>query len=157
VIWSQVLDTSQTPSFFHPIYTTLPSTAMDVCKDLDEYTKVMQQHKRVLQNARKRQGQRPHDRKDRDLMLFEFMVASISTAQRTGSEDTRNIHSSFVLPAYPPCTTALENLRPIKIQDLRLETHYCGRFLILRAITPPNCITGILVLVEDKHRDVVML
>jgi hypothetical protein len=60
---------------------------MDVCKDLDEYTKVMQQHKRVLQNARKRQGQRPHDRKDRDLMLFEFMMASISTAQRTGSED----------------------------------------------------------------------
>jgi hypothetical protein len=130
---------------------------MDVCKDLDEYTKVMQQHKRVLQNARKRQGQRPHDRKDRDLMLFEFMMASISTAQRTGSEDTRNIHSSFVPPAYPPCTTALENLRPIKIQDLRLETHHRGRFLLLRAITPPNRMTGILVLVKDEHGDVAML
>jgi hypothetical protein len=130
---------------------------MDVCKDLDEYTKAMQQYKRVLQNAKKRQGQRPHDRKDRDLMLFEFMMASISTAQRTASGDTRNIHSSFVPPAYPPCTTSFSNLRPIKIQDLRLEIHHRGRFLLLRAIMPPNRMTGILVLVEDEHGDVAIL
>jgi hypothetical protein len=61
---------------------------MDVCKNLDEYTHAMQQHRRVLQDARKRQGQRPHDRKDRDLMLLEFMMASMATAQRTGSKDT---------------------------------------------------------------------
>jgi hypothetical protein len=130
---------------------------MDVCKDLDEYTHAMQQHRRVLQDARKRQGECPHDHKDRELMLFEFMMASITTAQRAGSKDTQNIHSSFVPPAYSPCTTSLENLKPIKIEDLRLETHHRGSFLLLRAITPPNRMIAILVLVEDVHGDVALL
>ncbi|KAL1799689.1 hypothetical protein ACET3X_000031 [Alternaria dauci] len=130
---------------------------MDVCKDLDEYTQVMQQNMRILQNAKKRHGQLPHDRKGRDIMLLEFMMASMATAQRTGRKDTRNISSSFVPPAYPPCTTSLENLEPIKIEDLRLETHHRGRYLLLRVITPPNRMTGILVLVEDEYGDVAML
>ena len=129
---------------------------MDVCKDVDNYMQYIQQHRRVLQDAKKRHGQRPHDRKDRHVMLLEFMMVSMSTAQRTG-KDTQNIHSSFVPPAYAPCTTALKNLKPIKIEDLRLETHHRGRFLLLRVVTPPNRMTGILVLVEDEYGHVVIL
>lgn len=62
---------------------------MDVCKDLDDYTQVIQKYKRVLQDARKRQGQRPRDRKEKDVMLFEFMMASMATATRTGNKDMR--------------------------------------------------------------------
>ncbi|EFQ94205.1 hypothetical protein PTNB73_01511 [Pyrenophora teres f. teres] len=129
---------------------------MDVRKDLDEYTQTMQRQKRFLQDAKKKQGQRPRDRKGRDIMLFEFMMATMSNT-RAGSEDTRMIHSSFVPPAYPPCTTSLDALKPIAIEDLRLETHHRGCYLILRAITPPNRMTAILVLVEDEHGDVTML
>ncbi|KAH8642619.1 hypothetical protein IG631_00082 [Alternaria alternata] len=130
---------------------------MDVCKDVDKYMQFIQQHRRVLQDAKKRHGQRPHDRKDRHVMLLEFMMASMSTAQRTGDKDTQNIHSSFIPPAYSPCTTALINLKPIKIEGLRLETHHRGKFLLLRVVTPPSRMTGILVLVEDEHGDVVIL
>jgi hypothetical protein len=130
---------------------------MDVCKDPDQYAQAMQQHRRVLQDAKRRQGQRPHDRKDRDTMLFEFMIASMGTAQRTGREDEHFIHSSFVPPAYLPCTTPLDDLKPIMIEDLRLETHHRGRYLILRSITPPNRMTAILVLAEDERGDVTLL
>lgn len=130
---------------------------MDVRRDLDEYTQTMQQQKRFLQDAKKKQGQRPRDRKGRDIMLFEFMMVSAANIQRAGSEDTQMIHSSFVPPAYPPCTTSLDALKSIAIEDLRLETHHRGYYLILRAITPPNRMTAILVLVEDEHGDVTML
>lgn len=130
---------------------------MDVRTDLDEYTQTMQQQRRFLQNAKKKQGQRPRDRKSRDTMLFEFMMTSMANTQRVGREDTRMIHSSFIPPAYPPCTTPLDALKPIVIEDLRLETHHRGYYVTLRAITPPNRMTAILVLAEDEHGDVTML
>ncbi|KAF1832756.1 hypothetical protein BDW02DRAFT_599707 [Decorospora gaudefroyi] len=117
----------------------------------------MQQHKRVLQEAKKRQGQRPHDRKNKDTMLVEFMMTSMATVARSGSKNTQLVHSSFVPPAYPPCTTSLDDLTPIRIEDLRLEKHHRGRYMLLRAITPPNRMTGILVLVEDEAGEVSLL
>ncbi|KAF1942738.1 SET domain-containing protein [Clathrospora elynae] len=67
------------------------------------------------------------------------------------------VHSSFIPPAYLPCITPVAQLTPIAIRDLRLEKHHRGRYLLLRVITPHNRMTGILVLVEDDHDDVVLL
>jgi hypothetical protein len=133
---------------------------MDVCKDLDEYTQVMQQHRRMLQEAKKRRGQRPDDRKKRDGMLYEFMMASIAsmaTAGKTGNEGQQLVNSSFVPPAYPPCTAALDTLKPIAIENLRLETHHRDTYLMLRAITPPNRMTALIVLAENENGDATIL
>jgi len=133
---------------------------MDVCKDLDKYAQFMQKQRRMLQDAKSKQGQRPHDRKDRDKMLFEFMMASMSTVQMSGrasNNGEQHVQSSFVPPAYPPCTTPLDGLKPVMIEDLRLETHHRGRYLTLRAITPPNRMTAILVIAEDEDGDVTLL
>lgn len=133
---------------------------MDVCKDVDKYAQFMQKQRRMLQDAKSKQGQRPQDRKDRDKMLFEFMMASMSTVQMSGratNNGEQHVQSSFVPPAYPPCTTPLDDLKPIMIEDLRLETHHRGRYLTLRAITPPNRMTAILVIAEDERGDVTLL
>jgi hypothetical protein len=133
---------------------------MDVCKDIDQYAQFMQKQRRVLQDAKSKQGQRPRDRKDRDKMLFEFMMASMSTVRMSGrasGNGEQQIQSSFVPSAYPPCTTPLDDLKSIMIEDLLLETHHRGRYLTLRAITPPNRMTAILVIVEDEREDVTLL
>ncbi|KAI4661522.1 uncharacterized protein J4E88_010970 [Alternaria novae-zelandiae] len=133
---------------------------MDVCKNVDKYAQFMQKQRRMLQDAKSKQGQRPQDRKDRDKMLFEFMMASMSTVQMSGratNNGEQHVQSSFVPPAYPPCTTPLDDLKPIMIEDLRLETHHRGRYLTLRAITPPNRMTAILVIAEDERGDVTLL
>jgi len=127
---------------------------MDVCKDLTQYMQTLQQHKRVLQDAQKKKGQRPRDRKDRDTMLLEFMMASMSMAARSTKQTA---HVSFVPPAYPPCVTSLDDLKSITLDDLRLETHHRGRYLLLRAITLPYRMTGILVLAEDACGDATLL
>lgn len=136
---------------------TPSSVAMDVCKDLDQYAQFMQKHRRILQDAKKKQGQRPHDRKDRDTLLFEFMMASIHTARSINGQNERHLHSSFVPLAYLPCATSLDDLKPVMIEELRLETHHRGRYLLLRAITSPYRMTGILVLAEDGHGDATLL
>jgi hypothetical protein len=130
---------------------------MDVCKDFAEFEHAIKQQKRLLQDATKRQGHCPNDRKGRDAMLFEFTMALIATPTKIQSKETHLIRSSFVPPAYLPCTASLDNLKPITIGSLKLETHHRGSYLLLRAITPPKRMTGILVLVEDEHRDATLL
>jgi len=127
---------------------------MDVYNDTGQFFHVVQRHKQILQKAKKRKGQRPHDRKSREELYPGFMMALLAGGQR---EQRGMMHSSFIPPAYLPCTTPLAELRRVGIRDLQLEIHHRGTYLLLRAITPPSRMTGIMVLVEDDHADVVML
>ncbi|EMD86673.1 hypothetical protein COCC4DRAFT_143738 [Bipolaris maydis ATCC 48331] len=129
---------------------------MDVCKDLDNFGRMLKQQKCVLQNAKQKQGQCPRDRKGREEMLLEFMMASMATSMKQ-SNQTHMVHSSFVRGAYPPCTVSVDTLKSLSIGKLRLETHHRGASLLLRTLTAPNRMTGILVLVEDQNRDVTVL
>lgn len=85
---------------------------------------------------------------------MEFMMARISMEQR---KQNHALHSSFIPPAYLPCTTPVAQLTPILIRQLTLETHHRGKYLLLRAIVPPNRMTGIIVLAADQTEDVVVL
>lgn len=115
---------------------------------------MIQNQKQTLQKAKKRKGQRPRDRKSREELYTGFMMALLAGAHR---ERRNGMYSSFIPPAYLPCTTPLAELRRVAIQDLQLETHHRGTYLPLRAITPPSRMTGIMILVEDHRADVVML
>lgn len=130
---------------------------MDVDTDISNYLDVIEGQKRVLQKAKSRQGQRPRDRKPREQMYLEFMMASMATSAQQQREQGYLMHSSFIPPAYLPCTTPLAQLKSIAIRDLKLETHHRGKYLLLRVITPPNRMTAILVLAEDDYGDVVVL
>lgn len=128
---------------------------MDVQEVGDEYSQALSQRKQVLERAQKRKGQRPQDWKPRQEIYMSFMMALMSNSMRR--QDDYMVHSSFVPPSYLPCETPLAELRSVHIQDLQLEIHHRGTYLIVRAITPPNRMTGILVLVEDESGHVVVL
>ncbi|KAF1350508.1 hypothetical protein EJ07DRAFT_159641 [Lizonia empirigonia] len=130
---------------------------MDVDRDISHYFEALENQKRALQRAKSRQGQRPSDRKPRELMYMQFMMALMATTAKEQREEGHLLHSSFIPPAYLPCTTPLAQLTPIAIRQLTLETHHRGRYLLLRAITPPNRMTAIHVLTEDEHGDVAVL
>ncbi|KAJ4988889.1 TPR domain-containing protein [Stagonosporopsis vannaccii] len=127
---------------------------MDVDADISQYLSVIDGQKQLLQKARSRQGQRPRDRKPREQMYMEFMMAHMAVGQ---CQQGHMIHSSFIPPAYLPCTTPIAQLTPILIRQLTLETHHQGRYLLLRAITPPNRMTAIIVLAADRTEDVAVL
>ena len=112
---------------------------------------MIQNQKETLKKAKNRKGQRPRDWKPRQELYLRFMMALLSGTQREGGH---MLYSSFVPPAYLPCTTPFTELRCVGIRDLQLETHHRGTYIVLRAITPPNRMTGIVVLVEDDRNDV---
>jgi hypothetical protein len=121
----------------------------------EEFAQLLSQQKQNLQKAQVRRGQRPRDWKSKDEMYMGFMMAILSNDMR--KQRNYMVQTSFIPPAYLPCTTPLAELRRTGIRDLRLETHHRGTYLMIRAMTPPNRMTGIMVLVEDESDHAVML
>ena len=126
---------------------------MDVFNVATQYTDLIERQKKTLQEAKKRQGQRPRDRKSREHTYRKFMAV----LNLGGIEDHRLVHSSLIPPAYLPCTSPMAELRYIAIKDLQLETHHRGTYLLLRSITPPSRMTAIMAIMEDENGDVMML
>ena len=127
---------------------------MDVDNVTEQYTELIDRQKQTLQEAKKRQGQRPHDRKSREHTYSKFMVALMLSGNRA---QKHLLQSSFIPPAYLPCSTPMTELRAVVIKDLQLETHHRGTCLLLRSITPPSRMTAIMAVMEDVNGDVVML
>jgi hypothetical protein len=130
---------------------------MNVDTDISQFFQALQSQKQILKMAKSQQGQYAHNRTPREQAYQKFMMALIATRREKNRKEEHMLHSSFIPPPYLPCTTPLEQLTPISIKQLRLETHHRGNYILLRAITPPNRMTGILVLAEDDRGDVVML
>jgi len=51
----------------------------------------------------------------------------------------------------------LSNLKKIMIDDLLLETHHRGTYLLVRSVTPQDRMTAVMAIVEDEKRDVLMV
>lgn len=132
---------------------------MDIHNVTEQYGVFIDQHKRVLQEAKKRQGMRPRDRKPKEHAYLKFMLGlgSSQAFSSQGRGEYTMIHSSFLPLAYLPCTTPLNQLNPVAIRDLQLETHHRGTYLLLRSITPPHRMTAIMALMEDENGDAILL
>lgn len=130
---------------------------MDVDTDLQNFFEMIERQKRILLDAKSRQGECPQDRKSRDEMYLRFMMGLMASGERHKGPQENMLRSSFIPDAYPPCTSSVSSLKSIMIKDLRLETHHRGRFLMLRSITPPDRLTGIICLVEDEDEEVTTL
>ncbi|KAF2823717.1 hypothetical protein CC86DRAFT_354942 [Ophiobolus disseminans] len=129
---------------------------MDVDKDMSRYWQALKSQKENLKKAKDREGERPRDRKPRGLAYLQFTMAMAASQAKTQS-GKHLITSTFVPPAYFPCTTPLAQLTPTAIKHLRLETHHRGKYLFLSVITPPSRMNAVLALAEDDEDDVVLL
>lgn len=127
---------------------------MDVHNVTEQYAELIDQQKKTFQEAKKRQGQRPRDRKSKEHAFRKFMLTLMS---RQNSEQYEMVHSSFTPSAYLPCTMPIAQLSFVAINDLQLETHHRGTYLLLRSITPPSRMTAIMALMEDENGDAILL
>jgi len=125
----------------------------------NQYLQLLSRQKEVLKAARARQGERPKDRKSRGELVNNFMIQkTIQQMKQFKSRDaTMEMHTSFIPPPYPPSIAPLKELKQTFIEDLQLETHHRGNYLLVRSITPPNRMTAIMAIVEDEREDAVML
>jgi hypothetical protein len=129
---------------------------MDIDDATEKYMHLLDARKRTLEKAKLRKGQIPRDRTPRDELYNEFMLALMYSKIRP-NEAGSMIYSSFVPPAYHPCTQQFVDLKPIAIKNLRLETHHRGSYIILRSMTPPYRITAVMAVMEDCNEDAVKI
>ncbi|GAD99179.1 TPR domain protein [Paecilomyces variotii No. 5] len=107
---------------------------------------------RQLQNCQARKGQRPEKGMSRELTTMQFLhkkMVSVVTKQK--------VRPYFIPPAYPPCTTPLQDLKKVMLSDLLLETHHRGSYVLLKEIAPTITTIGVTTVVEDEKGGVVFL
>ena len=127
---------------------------MDVHNVTKEHAGLIHRQMIALQEAKMRQGHRPRDRQPKEYAYSKFMLALASCQDQ---KHLHMFHSSYLPLAYLPCTTPMTQLRPVTIKDLQLETHHRGTYLLLRSLTPPQRMTAIMALMEDKNGDAILL
>lgn len=124
---------------------------MDVSSEVSD---IISSQRKTLQEAKLRQGQRPHDRKTREQTYTNFMTLF----NLGGITQLKGIVSSaLITPPYLPCSTPMTELKPVAIKNLSLETHHRGTYLLLRSITSPHRMTAIMAVMEDENGDVILL
>jgi hypothetical protein len=133
---------------------------MDTCdvSSFDKYINLMKRQQEVLQAARKRSGECPRDRRSRLQLVERFMMQHMLDQLRISDKrETHDLHSTFVSSPYLPSIAPLKDLKKLFIQDLRLETHHSGTYILLRSITPPTRMTAIMSIMEDEKEEAIML
>ncbi|KAJ5710040.1 hypothetical protein N7493_009632 [Penicillium malachiteum] len=134
---------------------------MDVhdVSDIPEYLALLQKHKQDLQKNQKLQGQKPKIRSSRFETVTQFMsmrhVHIVNDVR--GASDSLKILCSYLPLAYPPSTAPFSELNKMMLEDLTVETHHRGKYLLLRTVTPADLVTGAIAIAEDEDDRVFML
>ncbi|KIL88516.1 hypothetical protein FAVG1_08598 [Fusarium avenaceum] len=72
-------------------------------------------------------------------------------ARRNAQALNENTIATTQVPApYPPYIISANDLEPIMISDIRLETDHRGKKIMLHILTPPDRMTAMMVIMEDK-------
>lgn len=135
-------------------YRSVKKLNMDPLDVSSEFSDIISRQMKTLKEAKKRQGQRPQDRKTREQTYTNFMTlfTSRGIAYLTGVA-----LSSFISSSYLPCSTPMAKLKPVAIKNLQLETHHRGTYLLLRSITLPCRMTALMAVMEDENEDAILL
>lgn len=104
-----------------------------------------------------RHGEKPSDRKSKQ-QLYRESVQGRRIFESLKDEGRELEPMTTVLPLpYNPCTLPISELKPIAIKNLQLEVRHCGKYIVLRAITPPVHAVAITSVMEDEYGDGVLV
>ncbi|KAM5370230.1 hypothetical protein ACJZ2D_008633 [Fusarium nematophilum] len=108
----------------------------------EEAGRVRQAVKDIMQKRKEQTGQ-PRKFSDPDSLIQQATSTSLmhdlsSAAFELGrSKKSKETMVAYAVGnPYPPCTANLGDLEPMKLSELRVETHHRGRVLFLRRVSP---------------------
>lgn len=117
--------------------------------------------KKETERAAQRKGQKARDHPPPDKKVNEFMMKSLVMQMKQSSmaaHDELSMLRCSQFPApYVPSTRSVNDLQPLMISDMTLETHHRGKKVFIRALTPADRITAITAIVEDEEGTAVIL
>ncbi|KAK3942908.1 hypothetical protein QBC46DRAFT_379061 [Diplogelasinospora grovesii] len=75
-------------------------------------------------------------RETRDVKGSISQATGASLMADTGGAQRETLPALAVGQTYPPCTASLQDLQPMKLSDLKMETHHRGRKLTVKRASP---------------------
>lgn len=130
-----------------------PSCRMDIRDITDEdRDSTLKQVQHATIRAKKRQGEAVQDHPSPEQLIANFMgnLTSNPPSVQIGHRNGRMILAPNPTP-YAPCHRLLCELKPLKIAQLRLETHHRGGMVVVRVRTPPKRMAlAVVAIVEDE-------
>lgn len=120
------------------------------------YINMLRQARNVANQAKSRKGQTVSVHPPPAPLTAKFMMNLNMINLRNGLAADM-IKTSQIPAPYDPCSRSMDELRPIKISNMRLETHHRGRKVTVRVLTPPQRMTAIMAIVEDEDGTAILL
>ncbi|GAB0138026.1 hypothetical protein EsDP_00006273 [Epichloe bromicola] len=123
----------------------------DITDEDRDFTLKQVQHATI--RAKRRQGEAVQDHPSPEQLIGNFMMNLTSNlpSVQIGHRNGRMILATNPTP-YAPCHRLLHELKPMKIAQLRLETHHRGGMVVVRVRTPPKRMAlAVVAIVEDEE------
>ncbi|KAF5025068.1 hypothetical protein F66182_2837 [Fusarium sp. NRRL 66182] len=127
----------------------------DVSED-DDLVTVMKRIEASFNETMKRKGQLVHDHPSPTVVVSSFMLKLLAKSVLQPAGNLSMPITTMPAP-YPPSAIPAQDLEPLPISQMRLETHHPGKKVMLRVLTPPDRITVVMAVVEDEEGTAVLL
>ncbi|KAF5619109.1 TPR domain protein [Fusarium tjaetaba] len=121
-----------------------------------KYIGYLKQLQGAAERAARRKGQAVRDHPPAQQLVSSFLMKLMAASYGPRMEEN-TIATTQVPAPYPPCIHSANDLEPIMISDMRLETHHRGKKVMLRVLTPPDRMTAVMAIVEDEKGIAVLL
>ncbi|KAG5660249.1 hypothetical protein KAF25_003771 [Fusarium avenaceum] len=128
--------------------------------DVSEDGQLLTMLKRIedfANEAAKRKGQIIYDLPPAPIVVQTFMMNLMAKGYLGSTTENITVPITQIPEPYPPCTLPAQDLKPIAISKMRLETHHRGSKVLLRVLTPPDRINAVMVIVEDEEETAILL
>uniref|UniRef100_A0A0C4E007 SET domain-containing protein n=2 Tax=Magnaporthiopsis poae (strain ATCC 64411 / 73-15) TaxID=644358 RepID=A0A0C4E007_MAGP6 len=123
----------------------------------EHWRAVMRQFEDAAKQARAQKGRIPPARLPVLFQVVQFNMATHARAAKVAAGDKYMLATTCMPPPYPACVHPADELEPIMISEMRLETQHRGRRALVRVLTPPDRMNAIMTIVEDEEGSGAML
>ncbi|KAI1461406.1 hypothetical protein F4805DRAFT_453838 [Annulohypoxylon moriforme] len=131
-------------------------------KDVSDEKDYLAFYDKIKQNAERaysRKGEKVRAHPPPQALVWQFMMKLASNEIRFSgnTQGTHMLATSQVPAYYPPCICPVQELKPLMISDMTLETHHRGERALVRVLTPADRITAIMAIIEDEEGTAVLM
>lgn len=113
------------------------------------FTELFEGLRDAVERSARREGEKPQTFPSPEVLVLTFLMRRNIKDLHSESGLNFNIITTQMPRSYLPCTKSVNELTPILIKDLSLETHHRGHKIFFRVLTAPDRINAVMSVVED--------
>ncbi|KAI0888899.1 uncharacterized protein GGS22DRAFT_184475 [Annulohypoxylon maeteangense] len=107
--------------------------------------------KQEAQQAYSRRGEKVQDHPPPKILAQNFITSRDYEYKSPLGTNSQKVFAARVPISYPPCVRPVQELEPLMISKMTLETHHRGKQTLIRVLTPATREVYVVAVVEDEE------